>query len=543
MGRHPPSEGRAVQALDRSVTNPSRVQGLLAVASGVLLALSFPRYGHPAFVFVALAPLYVAISGWPSTTPMRGVSASRAWLLGLLAGAVHFAGTVYWTSGTVETFGGLPGIVAAGVAALLVLYLALFVAAASAASAVMIRRFGYAGLALAPAAWVSSEYLRGYLFGGFPWVPLGNAAVTLLPLAQLASIIGVYGLSWLLALLNVCVVVVATSPGRPRAMAAGAWMLILVSSALWGSARMAEGRLTREGSPLPVALVQGNVPQGEKWDPARAGVILDRYLTMTREAVGRGARLVIWPESATPFFFDEDPVRAAEMRRTVASLGTPLLFGTDEVEPGTPNRYFNSAFMLDSGGATAATYRKVHLVPFGEYVPFGSVLTFVAPLVEAVADFSPGSRVTMLPVDGHMATTAICYEVVYPHLIRQGVLQGSELLTTITNDAWYGESSAAFQHFDMAVMRAIEHGRYLARAANTGISGIVDPYGRVLGRTQLFETATVVGEVRFLRELTVYATIGDLTAQLAVLVTLLGVGLGSRRSASHRRADRPAPNG
>jgi apolipoprotein N-acyltransferase len=178
----------------------------------------------------------------------------------------------------------------------------------------------------------------------------------------------------------------------------------------------------------------------------------------------------------------------------------------------------------------------MYLVPFGEYVPFGGLLTFVGPLVEAVSAFTPGARLTMMPVDGHMASTAICYEVVYPHLIRSGVLQGSELITTVTNDAWYGESSAPFQHFELAAMRAIEQGRYLARAANTGISGIVDPYGRVLARTALFETTTVIGEVRFLQERTVYATIGDLPAQIAVLLTLLGVGAAAFRVPGMRRS-------
>jgi apolipoprotein N-acyltransferase len=282
--------------------------------------------------------------------------------------------------------------------------------------------------------------------------------------------------------------------------------------------------LTREGSAITVGLVQGNIPQLEKWDPARAPAIFDRYLQMTREAAAKGARFIVWPESATPFYFDEDAVSALEVRRTVQDTGVPLLFGTDEVELGSPPRYYNSAFMLDSSGATSAVYRKVYLVPFGEYVPFAALLTFVGPLIEAVSAFSPGARVTMLPVNGHMASTAICYEVVYPHLIRDGVLQGAELLTTITNDAWYGETSAPFQHFELAAMRAIEQGRYLARAANTGISGIVDPYGRVIARTPLFETTTVIGEVRFIQERTVYATIGDLAAQIAVLITLVGVG-------------------
>jgi apolipoprotein N-acyltransferase len=181
--------------------------------------------------------------------------------------------------------------------------------------------------------------------------------------------------------------------------------------------------------------------------------------------------------------------------------------------------------MLDQAGSTAAVYRKMYLVPFGEYVPFKQLLFFVGPLVEAVSDFSPGTVVTMLPVHGHMISTAICYEVVYPDLMRKAVRAGSELLTTITNDAWYGTSSAPFQHFELATMRAIEQGRYLARAANTGISGLVDPYGRVLVRTNLFETTVVVGQVRVRQEQTVYARIGDIAPQIAVFLTLIALGV------------------
>jgi apolipoprotein N-acyltransferase len=475
----------------------------------------------------------VALCGWTGAAirregarvPIRGISASRGFYLGLLTGLIHYAGTVYWTSGTVRTFGGLALPVAVFVAGLLVLYMALYVAMAAAASAVMIRRFGMAGLLLSPAAWVATEYLRAHLFGGFPWIPLGNSVVTLLPIAQLASVTGVYGLSWLLATLHACFALVATTTGRHRVAAGVVALGLIAGCSLWGSARLNDNRLAREGEVVKVGLIQGNVPQAEKWDPARASEIFDRYQRMTREAAAKGAQFIIWPESATPFFFDEDPLSADEMRRLASQTRAPLLFGTDEIERGSPPRYYNSAFMLDSAGATAAVYRKMYLVPFGEYVPFGTLLTFVAPLVEAVSAFSPGMQVTMMPVNGHMVSTAICYEVVYPHLIREGVLQGSELLTTITNDAWYGESSAPFQHYELAVMRAIEQGRYLARAANTGISGIVDPYGRVLAKTALFETATVIGDVRFIQERTVYAKIGDIVAQLAVLLTLLGVGV------------------
>jgi apolipoprotein N-acyltransferase len=169
-------------------------------------------------------------------------------------------------------------------------------------------------------------------------------------------------------------------------------------------------------------------------------------------------------------------------------------------------------------------------------VPFQRLLFFVAPLVEAVSAFSRGTRVTMLPVEGHMVSTAICYEVTYPALAREAVRQGSEMLTTVTNDAWYGTSSAAFQHFEMAAMRAIEQGRYLARAANTGISGIIDPYGRVLVRTELFETVAVVGEARFVQSRTLYARIGDVIAFGSMAITLLAlvVVVKESRGRSHR---------
>lgn len=498
----------------------------LATASGVLLALSFPRYGHPAVAFIALVPLYVALSGFNGRLGRSpGVATRQGFRLGLIAGFVHFAGTVYWTGATVQTFGGLPLPVAVFVTGLLVLYMATYVALASAASAIFIRRFGFLGLALSPAAWVAAEYTRGFLFGGFPWIPLGNTMATLLPIVQLASLVGVYGLSAFVALINVGFAATALTTGRTRGIALAATLLLLITTSVWGGQRMAANRLT-QGEVVRVGLIQGNIAQVDKWNPDRADTIVDRYLQLTRQAVDKGADFLMWPESATPFFFQDDP-GAAVIRAMVRQVGKPLLFGSDEVERGSPNRYYNSAFMLDTAGSTAAVYRKMHLVPFGEYVPFQWALFFVAPLVEAVSAFTPGERVVMLPVREHMVSTAICYEVTYPSQAREAVRQGSELLTTITNDAWYGESSAAYQHFEMAAMRAVEQGRYLVRAANTGISGIIDPYGRVLIRTDLFETAAVVGEARFVQERTLYARIGDLVALLATVMTVLALGVAA----------------
>jgi len=353
--------------------------------------------------------------------------------------------------------------------------------------------------------------------------------VTLLPIAQLASVIGVFGLSWFVATLNVGFAVAAMAEGPRRTFAPAISLGLVLSVSVWGGTRMAANTLN-SGPAITVGLIQGNIAQNDKWNPARAGMILERYLNLSRKAADKGARLLIWPESSTPFYFEED-ISGGEVRGMVRQLGVPLLLGSDEIDPGPPQRSYNSAFMLDVGGATAAVYRKIHLVPFGEYVPMQKLLFFVGPLVEAVSSFSAGARVTMLPVEGHMVSTAICYEVTFPQLAREAVREGSEMLTTITNDAWYGQSSAPFQHFEMATMRAIEQGRYLVRSANTGISGIVDPYGRVLVRTNLFETVAVVGDARFVTAKTVYATIGDLAAYLCVAATVLGLGLALYRSA------------
>jgi apolipoprotein N-acyltransferase len=462
----------------------------------------------------------------------------RAFLLGVVSGAVYFSATLYWLVRTMTTFGGMPVALAGFAAALLVAYLALFPAAFAAILVRLYRVLGIRALLLAPAIWVATELGRQYVWDGFPWALLGYSQVGVLPVAQLASIFGVYGLSALLALTSTAAAWIVVGRGRPRWLPAASAAVLVAAVAAWGHARLGASPLLSHGQPVRVAVLQGNVAQDEKWDPALAEAITNRYIGMTREALAQGATFIMWPESSFPFYyFGEDIVHGSAIRRLAIEGKATLLIGSDEREPmptakaGPSEReqyaYYNAAFVVKPDGTVGAIYRKMHLVPFGEYVPLKRLLFFVGPIVEQPS-FTAGAESVLLPVAGHMASTAICYEVIYANLIRRFVSGGSELLTTITNDAWYGRSSAPYQHWDQAAMRAIEEGRYLARSANTGISGFVDPYGRVIARTSLFEQAVLVRDVRFLTDRTVYSRIGDLVGWLSLALTAAAL-LATRR--------------
>ena len=434
------------------------------------------------------------------------------------------------------TFGGLAWPVAFIAALLLVAYLSLF----PAAFAVLLARSKFAlgppALALAAPIWVTTELGRQYVWDGFPWALLGYSQVTVLPVAQSASVVGVYGLSALLAFTAAGAAAVALFRGRARVIYPAVATVVVIACVVWGNARLTRSELLQSGTPVRVAVIQGNIAQDDKWNPALRDSITDKYIAMTRKALSAGATFILWPESSTPFYFEHDLVRGGDIRRLAREGGATLLIGSDQVEPlqavaqEKPDaRYYNAAFLLKPDGQVGAVYRKMHLVPFGEYVPLKDLLFFVGPIVEAVSAFTPGTDPVLLPVNGHMVSTAICYEVIFPNLIRQFVSEGSELLTTITNDAWYGRSSAAYQHWEQSSMRAIEQGRYLARAANTGISGFIDPYGRVVEKTDLFHEAIVVGDLRFITERTIYSRLGDLVAWLSLAVTVAAFAASSRR--------------
>jgi len=507
-------------------TGPGDAALILALISGGLLALSFPRYGHPLLAWISLAPVIVAVFG--TSTHPAPFRRARGFALGFVTGIGYFGGTVYWTGTVVSQFGGLPAPVGVFVAAILVAYLALFPALFTLCLSWLAARYGSRAVLLAPAVWVTSELGRTYFWSGFPWLLLGYSQTTVLPIVQFASVVGVFGMSALVALVSTALAYIVMSRSPASLVTCGVTAAALAGITIWGARRLDTNELVSQGRPVRVALIQGNIPQDQKWDERQADNIRNTYLAMTREAAAKGAQLVIWPESSTPLPFMDDKAGGERIRGVIRDTGIELLLGSDQVDHAT-KLYYNAAFLVRRDGTVAGVYQKMHLVPFGEFVPLQQLLFFVGPLVEQVGGFTAGREMVALPSSAGPISTAICYEIVFPRLVGESVSRGSQLLTTITNDGWYGHSSAPYQHFLQASMRAVEQGRYLARAANTGITGFVDPYGRVLQQSEIFERAILVADVRMLEGRTIYGRIGDLVAYICAAVTVVALLFAPRR--------------
>ena len=287
---------------------------------------------------------------------------------------------------------------------------------------------------------------------------------------------------------------------------------------------------------IKVTVVQGNIEQDKKWDPAYQSEVIATYKRLTLKAIEQKPDLVIWPETATPFYFegarDPYPALTDDLRKFVRSAGTPLLTGSPTYEK-KDRRYLlrNSAFLLDRNGMTKTVYHKIHLVPFGEYVPLkNSLLFFVEKMVQASDDFQAGAEYTVmkvrLPAGNDVAIgTVICYEIIFPDLVRRFVNEGATGMTTVTNDAWFGRTGAPYQHFSMAVLRAVENRVPVARAANTGISGFIDAKGRILDTSGIFTEAVLTRSLTPGAAKTFYTRYGDVFAYLCSLSSLVLLAL------------------
>lgn len=487
---------------------------IAGACSGAALILCFPRSEVAWLAWIALVPLLYQVTR---------VGPRQAMLAGAAMGVVFHLGNLYWVSNVMVQYGGgISRPTSVAILLALVAYLSLYAAAFGGLAAGACARAGPTALFVTPLIWVGLEFFRQYPFGGFPWCLLGYSQVSYLPVAQVSSLFGVFGLSFLIVLANAFAAFLLCRPSRKQvATAAVPVGCLLVATIAFGAREMAA---TMPSPSFPVAAVQGNVLQEQKWDPGRARDIFTTHLELSSQAVEDGARLVVWPESSTPFHFDGSPAASGMMRDFVKDRDIFLLFGSDDYEISSEStddyRAFNGVKLLAPNGEILLRYHKIYLVPFGEFVPLRSLLSFAQPLVQSVADFSPGQEVLVAEVDGEQVGAFICYEAIYSSLARRFVNQGASLLVNVTNDAWFGRSSAPYQHLTMATMRAIETRRYLVRAANTGISALVDPYGRILAKGSLFAPEVIQGKVGFRHERTFYVRYGYLLPQSMAVVTL-----------------------
>ena len=488
-----------------------------AAVTGILHPVCFPPFNLGWLAWVLLVPLQFIL---------HDLSPRRALWHGWIAGTIAFAGTVTWVITAMHQFGQVPIVVSALLMLLLSIYLGLYLG---------MYAWGYAMLQQtcpnvlwlgAPALWVALEFVRTYAFSGLPWALLGYTQYQWLPIIQFADITGVYGVSFLVVLGNVALtsLLVGSVAKRRQPSTRIPWMpttsfvCVLSLILMYGTWRLhQQADLDASAQSLSIGLVQANINQAIKWNEAYRDETLQRYAVLSHQA-GRDTELLIWPEAATPFLFEREPVYQKMIFKIANDTNSALLFGSPTLrfdQDGRPYLY-NSAFVVAPEGRVTARYDKRHLVPFGEYIPLQSILFFLDKLVAGIGDFKSGQGPMTIQVPVSSADTgprfgvAICFEVIFPDLVRRMAKEGANFLVTVTNDAWFGDSAAPYQHFGMVVFRAVENHLAFARAANTGISGFISPTGHILAQTSIFAEQTVKGSLP-LRDFspTFYTEFGD----------------------------------
>jgi apolipoprotein N-acyltransferase len=513
-------------------------------------------------LWLTLPVLVWLIDGIGTGASGRGRAASllsrigAAALIGWAFGFGYFLAGLYWVGFAFLVEADLFGWLLPFAVALLPAGLALFTAA-SCALAVLFWSSGAGRIFALAAAVTAGEWLRGHVLGGFPWNLMGYALAFTDPLAQSAAIFGVYGLSFLTVLVFASPAVLGTAEGKA---AARAWLVpllavaILPALALYGLWRL-PGAAQPEVAGVRLRIVQPNIPQRQKWLPENRGKILAEYLSMTDEATSPASSgvsdptHVIWPESALPFVLSENAEALAAIAALLPDHVTLITGAVRRAPPAAgdadaKNRAFNSVHVINGRGEIVATYDKANLVPFGEFLPLQGLLERIGleQLTRMRGGFTAGPAARTLHLEGAPAVAPlVCYEIIFPgSAIDRSDRPGWML--NVTNDAWFGDSSGPRQHLHQARLRAVEEGLPLVRAANTGISGVIDPYGRIVARLPLNRRGVIDGGLPEALPPTVFARYGDriLAALTAIGFLAALAGMLRDRRAAPRAARRPA---
>jgi apolipoprotein N-acyltransferase len=514
---------------------------LLSITSGLLYALAFPNASIGCLIFVALVPLLVAIA--------RASSGWNAALLGWLSMSVAWLFMVPWVVRVMSHYGGLPYAVGVAIFVAMAAYLGVY----GALFAWIVWRIApgvrFSRWLLVPVAWAAVEYVRTYVFTGFPWNLVAAAIIDYTPLVQFDRVAGPYALGVLILLPSVLIAWLITAKPRGIQRILGVGGVTIVMFVWWATGYVASKIIVRPtgGAPSVAALLQPNISQEMRWDADNLVTIFRDMTDMTEEALRHGVHVVVWPESTVPLSYSSTAFYREAIESLSARGNVDIILGSVAEDPDAANKLWNAAFLV-SGGKTIGHYDKIRLVPFGEYVPLRKMLFFAKALVHAVGQFEFGTRDT--PLAGRFRYgPAICYEVVFPQIPRMQVLHGADVLVTITNDAWYDGTSAPRQHLNQARLRAVENDRYLLRAGTTGISALVDPTGRIVKELPMNRKGIIYAEFFPRTSMTPYARFGDWFAWLACLAVIIAIlkrsssvprdprflGRGTRRNSEERR--------
>jgi apolipoprotein N-acyltransferase len=496
----------------------------LPVVSGFLIILSQPPLSLFPLAYIALFPLFYSLE--------KG-GTRHNFICGFAAGLTSYLGLVYWVVIAMSRYGGIDIFTSFFIMLLLASYMSLYVALFTASVPYIEEKLSIPVFMSAPIVWVILEYLRGILLTGFPWSLLAYSQHRFLPLIQVSSVIGPYFISYLIVAVNCIVYHILIGKiggteikrlrdlkplGPPFLIYCSAILIFLVASLIYGYDRLTMS----EGGNLKAVIVQGNVAQDVKWDEAFKMRTIRTYCQKTVEA-GKGADLIVWPETAMPFLFDEEPNLNRFVKELPAMLRTSLLFGTVSKDGG--GKFYNTAYVYGDEGKLAGAYKKVHLVPFGEYTPLLRYLPFLAKMTAAGGDFHPGESHDAITTTVGKVGVLICYEGIFPSITNGTVKRGAQVLVNLTNDGWFGRTSAPYQHLVFYIFRAIEADRWILRAANTGISAVIDPRGRINGKTALFEEAVLSGNFSFREGWTPYVRYGDYFILLSAIFLAAACGI------------------
>ena len=505
--------------ITKNWTALSARQVLLAILSGVLLTASFPPGKLSFLVWPALVPLLKRLDNG---------SPSLAFRLGFITGLSHYLTLIYWIVVVLGHYGNMSTLVSLGPFFLLSLYLALYPAIFSCLSA-YIRGSRFAVTFMA-SFWVGLEYVRASALTGFPWCLLGYTQYGQSYLIQIADLFGVYGLSFLIVIINGFLFMLFFNHDA-RNNASFKWEILMIALMAVGALAYGHYRLSEE--PVGEAtrpyvntlIVQGNIDQSIKWESAYQAETMATYQRLTRKGYNFKPDLIVWPETAAPFFFQNN----AEFSPIIFSIAkeskAALIFGSPAYEQiGRTINYYNRAYLIISDDLPLQYYDKVHLVPFGEYIPLKKILSFINRLVPAAGDFVSGDKIAPLNCNDLSIGILICFEAIFPELARAQTRGGADILVNITNDAWFGMTSAPYQHLAMAVFRAVENRRPMIRAANTGFSAYIGPQGNIVALSNLFCEEALKASVEISKpSLTVYARFGDLFAISLLVISLIKI--------------------